>query len=310
MWLQSQIWSNNARVVYLILLMPLILYSVVFLVMYFGDPYFQDLSQSDMEAYLGIITIMSVVIFLWLAVSVFFQRRIIFAFSGAKVVERKDYPEIYNLLENLAISQWMVTPKLGIIQDASKNAFATGWWANDSWVVLSQGLINKLEKDELEGVIAHELSHIKNNDVKVMVIITVFVWIIATIGEILIRSGTRRSGGDNKWSGQIVLIGFVLLLLGYLVFPLINLAVSRRKEYLADAGSVMMTKNPDGLIRALQKISQDSRIESITKQNIANMCIATPFERDSKKWFFSKLRWWFSTHPPIEERIKVLEEWK
>lgn len=307
MGLQTQIWKNNMRVLYLIMLFPVILYTVIYIAFAFSNGTFDppSLTRAESDDFWGIIILVNIVLLIWLLISIFFQRRLIFAFSGAKPLTRKDNARIYNIVENLSISRWMPVPRLWILEDDSLNAFATGWSKSDSRVVFSRGIINKLNDEELEAVAAHELSHIENNDVKVMVIVTCFIWIVATMGEVLIRSSSGNNK-DNKNQGQIILLGLVLLVIWNLVFPLINLALSRRKEYLADAGSVQITKNPQALINALKKISEDSAIESIEKQNIANMCISSPFAKNASG-ISAKFHEMFSTHPSMENRVKVLE---
>jgi heat shock protein HtpX len=182
------------------------------------------------------------------------------------------------------------------------NAFATGWNPKSSWIVFSRWLLNKLEKSEIEAVAGHELSHIMNWDIKIMVISTVFIGIIGTIWEILIR--TWRSNSDSNWKNPLPIIGVILYLVSLIILPLVNLAISRKREFLADAWSVELTKDREAMIRALQKISWDPTIESIEKQSVAQMCIENPFKK--KNWFMTFFGNLFSTHPSIESRIEVL----
>ncbi|MCF7834802.1 M48 family metallopeptidase [Candidatus Gracilibacteria bacterium] len=233
-------------------------------------------------------------------ISFFFYRKIIFKFSGARELTRKENPEIYNIVENLCISRGLPNPKIGIIDDDSLNAFATGRNTKSAWIVFSRGLINKLEKSEIEAVAAHELSHIINKDSLLMIVIIVFVGVIGTLGQILIRIRSRNSEGKGN---ILPLIGLIFIILGYLIYPFIQLAISRKREYLADAGSVELTKDKYSMISALQKISQDPVIESIEKDTVAAMCIQTPFSAKSK---FKTL---LSTHPSIEDRIKALQSY-
>ena len=213
---------------------------------------------------------------------------------------RTENPEIYNIVENLRISQGLPTPNIGIIDDDSLNAFATWWKIEKSWIVFSRWLISKLNKAEIEAVAAHELSHIINKDSLLMIVIVVFVGIIGTLGQILIRVRSK----NDSWKGNpLPLIGLVFLIVGYLLYPFIQFAISRKREYLADAGSVVMTKDKYAMISALQKISQDPVIESIEKDTVAAMCIQSPFAGKSK---FKSL---LSTHPSIEDRVKALESY-
>lgn len=235
-------------------------------------------------------------------ISFWFHKQLIFAFSGAKNLERKDNPEIYNIVENLCISRGLFVPKIGILEDDSMNAFALGWNAKNARIVFSRGILNKLDKSEIESVAAHELTHIINKDSLVMTIVIVFVGIIATLGEVMVRFGGR----SKKEGGYIVLVGFVLLIVGYIFFPFMRLALSRKREFLADAGSVELTKDNQSMIRALQKISSDAQIETIKKDTIAAMCIDNPFEKPKKPSRRSNLR---STHPSIAARIEALEKY-
>jgi heat shock protein HtpX len=240
-----------------------------------------------------------IILIRWL-IAFFFQRQIIFAFSGAHPVTRKDYPEIYNIVENLCISQWLSVPKIGIIQDESLNAFALGWDMDHARIVFTAWLLKKLNKREIEAVAAHELTHIINKDSLLMVMIVVYIGIIATLWEILIRSARSWSKKGNI----LPLVGIILLLLGYIFYPLIRMALSRKREFLADAWSVMITKDAEAMIGALKKISSNPEVMSIKKDTVAALCIENPL----KKWTsrFSNL---LATHPPVEERIRALQSY-
>lgn len=243
------------------------------------------------------------ILILWLLVWIYNQKRIIFSFTGAKELTRTRCPEIYNIVENLAISRGLPVPKIWIIEDDSMNAFATGWSTKDSWIVFSSGLLHKLNKQEIEAVAAHEMTHIINKDVKVMVIINVFIGAIWTIGYILMRSSSTKSSGNKKWWNPLLILWLMLYILSIVILPFINLAISRKKEYLADAWSVELTKDKNAMISALKKISTDARIEAIDKNSstVTAMFISNPKRKTS---LFSEL---LSTHPPIEKRIKMLE---
>jgi heat shock protein HtpX len=248
------------------------------------------------------------VVFLWTMIAVYFEKNIIFSFTWAKEITRIENPEIYNIVENLCISRGIPTPKIGIMDDPSMNAFATGWNPKKSWIVFSKGILNRLEKDEIEAVAGHELTHILNGDVKNMVIINVFIGAIGTIGYFLMKMSSGSSSSSKKWWNPLVFLWILLYLLSIILLPLINLAISRKKELLADAGSVEITKNSLAMIWALEKISQDSVIEKITKQSnsIASMFIFNP--KQAPRYFVS-IRNLFSTHPSIEERIELLKKY-
>lgn len=219
-----------------------------------------------------------------------------FSFSGAKAITRKENPEIYNLVENLCISRGLPTPKIGIIENPGMNAFALGWRASDSWIVFTSWLLKNLEKHEIEAVAAHELTHIINKDSLLMLVMVLYVGAISLFGEILIRTWSK---GDSNSKGKnlLPLIGIVFLLLGYIVYPLVRLAISRKREYLADAGSVLLTKDNQAMISALRKISQNAEIP-LKNNEMAAMFISNPL---------NKLSSWFETHPSLEDRIKALE---
>lgn len=304
-WIQGSIRSNRMRSIFLIILFPVVLWlfmCVAFtLIFYYNSETVIGFAQSRNQASLYAIDIFSllwpILLIRWI-ISFFFYRQIIFKFSWARAITRQENPEIYNIVENLCISKWLPTPKIGVLDDDSLNAFATWRNSKNSWIVFSRWLINKLNKSEIESVAAHELTHIINKDSLLMIIIVVFVWAVATIGQILMRI---RSSGKGK--NPLPLIGLLLVIVGYLIYPFIQLAISRKREYLADAGSVEITKDKYAMISALQKISQDPIIESIKKDTVAAMCIQTPFAPGGK------LKTLLSTHPSIEDRIKALQSY-
>lgn len=250
------------------------------------------------------------IILVWALISFLFHRQIIFTFTGAMPITRKEYPEIYNIVENLCISRGLPVPNIWILEDDSLNAFAVGRNVKKSWIVFSRWIINKLNKQELEAVAAHELTHIINKDWLLMVTIIVFIWAIAAIWEILVRSVSKSSSNRNSkwdWKAIILIIWLALLFLWYIVLPLVQLAVSRKREYLADAWSVAITHDKLSMISALQKISQDSVIESIKKDSISALCINNPFPK--AKWITNWFHEFFSTHPTIENRVEILNKY-
>lgn len=300
MGLQSSIWSNRFKSLYLILLMPALVFIAIVLGVFLEN---KVLNTDILIQSLTYTWVSLPLIGLWLAIAIFFQKYIIFSFSWAKEITRKQNPEIYNIVENLCISRWLPIPKIWILEDDSLNAFATWWNPKDSWIVFSRGLLDKLDKSEIESVAAHELTHIINGDVKVMVISTIFIGIIGTIWEVLMRAWRWSKNSNGKWWNPLPIIGLFLYLLSLFILPLINLAISRKREFLADAGAVELTKDKYAMISALQKISVDSRIESISKFSVAQMCISNPL---SKTGSFKEF---FSTHPSIENRIKALQNY-
>lgn len=201
------------------------------------------------------------------------------------------------MIENLCISRGLPTPRIGIIETPGMNAFALGWRPKDSWIVFTRGLLNALEKSEIEAVAGHELTHIINKDSLLMLVMVLYIGAISLLGEILLRSGGR--GGNSKNKNVLPLIGLVLLMLGYLFYPLVKLAISRKREYLADAGSVELTKDNQAMISALRKISARPEVKLDNKE-MAAMFIVNPFKKMSSL---------FQTHPSIEDRIKALEHY-
>lgn len=311
-WIYSSIHQNRFKSLCLLILFPVLLFLITNIILTFSfiDSsewiYFLQSRKIALYETNNIFLLLWPIIIIWWVISFFFHRQIIFKFAWAKPITRKENPEIYNIVENLCISKWLATPKIWIIEDNSLNAFATWWNVKNGRIVFSRWLLNKLNKSEIEAVAWHELTHILNKDSLMMIIIVVFVWIIGTLGQILIRSSGRSSSDDNKSWGILILIWFGLLLLWYLIYPLIRLALSRKREYLADAGSVELTKDKYAMISALQKISQDPIIESIQKDTVAAMCIENPFSKTKSSSFFRNL---LSTHPSIEDRVKALENY-
>jgi heat shock protein HtpX len=213
------------------------------------------------------------------------------------------------MVENLCISCGMKTPKINLIEDDSLNAFASGVDPSNFTVSLSRGIINKLNDEELEAVIAHELSHIRNRDVRLLIVSIIFVGIFAFITEALFRMIRFGGGGSRgkKDGGSIILIALILAAIGYLLSSLFRFALSKKREYLADSGAAELTRNPLALASALEKISADSRIEAVQRKDIAQLFIDSPQEK-KKNSVVSSVASLFSTHPPIEKRIAILRQ--
>lgn len=238
--------------------------------------------------------------------SYFYSDKIVLATSGAKEIQENDYPEYYRIVENLAIGAGMPKPKICVIQDASLNAFATGRDPKHAVVCATTGLIDRLNKSELEGVIAHELSHIQNYDIRVMAIVSVLVGAVAILADLFMRSmwfGGRRDDEDNKGNAIFLVLGIAFAILTPIIATLIQLAVSRKREFLADASGALLTRYPEGLASALEKIASDHKPLHNATNATAHLFIANPFKgKEAKAWLASL----FNTHPPIEERIKIL----
>lgn len=229
--------------------------------------------------------------------------------TGAKPLERTSNKRVYNLLENLCIAAGMRMPKLYIIPDDSLNAFASGISENNYSISLSTGIIEKLNDEELEGVLAHELTHIRNRDVRLLIVSIIFVGIFSFLAEIAFRSlrfsGGRKSNKDGKGTGAIILFAIVITAVAYFISLLLRFGISRRREYLADAGASDLTKKPYALASALRKISGDPLIEAVESRDVAQLFIDNPKPSVHKSASWDNL---FATHPPIEKRIALLEQ--
>ncbi len=249
---------------------------------------------------------------LWFLIAYFANTAIIRSATGARSLERKDNKRVYNLVENLCMSQGMPMPKIDVIEDDSLNAYAGGINKKTYTVTLSRGIINKLNDEELEAVIAHELSHIRNRDVRLLIVSIVFVGIFAMLTEIAVRSlrftAVGRKSKDNKGAIIVVLVALVVAVVGYFFATLMRFAISRSREYMADAGAAAMTRRPQALASALRKISQDPAIEAVTRDDVAQLFIEHPRHRKTDKQLFSGLSGLFATHPPIKKRIAILEQ--
>lgn len=247
---------------------------------------------------------------IWLYVSWYVGAPIVLSGTGAKEISRTSNPEIYRLVENLCITRGLPVPAIYIINDSSLNAFATGRDPEHAIIALTSGIIQKLDKAELEGVIAHELAHVENRDIRLMLLIVAGISFFTLLAEICFRmaaSSSRRSGKDKGNNAVFFLvIGIMLTIYGYIVAPLIRLAVSRQREYQADATAALMTRNPGALASALRKISADPRVEALdNRETVAAMCIANPL---GSARFFSLISGLWATHPPIEKRVQALLE--
>jgi len=225
--------------------------------------------------------------------------------SGAQFISKQESPYVYRMVENLCIAAGMPMPKIHVIDSPAINAFATGRDPNHSSIALTTGAISKLENEELEGVIAHELSHIQNYDIRVMTIVIILVGMVSIIADWFFRIsifGGRKSEGD-KGGGILAIIGIVLIIVSPIVSQLIKLAISRKREYLADASGALLTRYPQGLANALEKIKNDnSPLEEATTAT-AHLYISNPFKNRGR--FLAAI---FSTHPPIEDRILKLRQ--
>jgi heat shock protein HtpX len=250
---------------------------------------------------------------IWFLIAYFANTSIIQSATGARSLERKGNKRVYNLVENLCMTKGMTMPKINVIEDESLNAFASGINNRTYTVSLSRGIINKLGDEELEGVIAHELAHIRNRDVRLLIVSIVFVGIFAMLMQIAFRAlryapVRNRNSKDGKGAIVIILIALVVAIIGYFFSTLMRFAISRNREYMADAAAAEMTKRPYALANALRKISRDPDIEAVTRDDVAQLFIEHPHKKKAGKQFLSGISGLFATHPPIEKRISVLEQ--
>ncbi len=265
-------------------------------------------SQLTEAGYSGII--IAAVIAIIMALAGYYQGdKVALMTAGAKgPIVKSDNPYVYRIIENLIITAGLPLPKIYLINDPAINAFATGRDPQHASLAITTGAIEKLENEELEGVLAHELSHIKNYDIRLMTVVIVLVGIIALLSDWFIRinfygSGKKNRSDNNGGRLQIIILmaGLVLLVLAPLIGKLIQLAISRKREFLADAAGALLTRYPEGLAKALEKIAVENMPVKKANNATAHLYLANPFGRT--KHFMSQF---FSTHPPIEERIKNL----
>ena len=251
---------------------------------------------------------------IWFVIAYYANTSIIQFLTGSRPLERKENKRVYNLVENLCMSQGMPMPKVNVIEVPTLNAFACGINDRTYTIGLTRGIINELDDEELEAVIAHELSHIRNRDVRLLIISIVFVGLFAMLSQIASRSlrfvPIRNRGNNKNGAGVlvIILITLVVASIGYFFARLMRFAISRSREYMADAGSAEMTRHPWALASALRKISQNSDIESVTREDVSQLFIEHPCKEETNKQFLSGNSDLFATHPPIEKRIALLEQ--
>jgi len=238
--------------------------------------------------------------------SYWFSDKVVLKMSGAKAIKREDNRELFDMVERLCRQAHLPIPKLYIMNDQAMNAFATGRNAKNSAVAVTQGLLNALDQRELEGVIAHELSHIQNNDILISTVVVVLVGFISILSDFFLRMsifGGFKDNDNNAAGSGMAIIGIVLAILSPFIAMIIQLAISRKREFLADASSASLTHNPSGLASALEKISSSTVPFKRASNATAHLFISNPYKRKNKTSFIAKM---FMTHPPVEERVRVL----
>jgi heat shock protein HtpX len=292
----DQIARNKRKSVFLILIIIIVIIALAYVIgMAYGDPF----------TFLILGTIIAII---YVMVGYYSSDKISIASVGAKPADRRQYPNYYNVVEGLTIASGLPMPRLYVMENNQINAFASGRNPKQSVICVTTGALQKLNKQELEGVLGHELSHIANYDIRFMTLVAVLVGMIAIISQMFLRSlwyrgGSGNSSNDNKGSAIFMLIGIILAILAPIFVQLVQLAISRKREYAADASSVKFTRSPTGLIGALKKIKNEninkinpSESRKISKA-MAPLFISNPFKNSDIT----------STHPDISKRIEILE---
>ncbi|MBP9817985.1 zinc metalloprotease HtpX [Candidatus Shapirobacteria bacterium] len=237
--------------------------------------------------------------------SYFWGDKIVLSLNGARPASRKEFFDFYTATENLAMVAKIPTPQIYVIDSPAMNAFATGRDPEHAVICATTGILDKLDRTELEGVIGHELSHVKNYDIRLMTIVSILVGSLSILINMASRSlwfgGGRRDNDDRGGNGILMIIGVIMIIFAPIIAQLIQLAISRRREYFADASSVMLTRQPSGLISALKKLESDRTPQQFASTATASLYISNPFKGN-------KLGSLFSTHPPIADRIAALQK--
>ena len=328
----TQVRRNNTYTIMLLLMFPVIMLGMIWvflaLLNYFGNGYYDQygnmVNQLDTETvnYYFMQALPWVVggISIWFAIAYFANTSIVRAATGARPLERRENPKIYNMVENLCMTCNMDMPKINVVDDPQLNAFASGIDKNSYTVTLTTGIINLLDDDELEGVIAHELTHIRNRDTRLLITSIIFVGIVSTIMSMVVQmiynvmwfGGGGRSNDieDEKNNGLsiivVLIVGLICCAIAYLFTILTRFAISRKREYMADAGGAELCGNPLALASALRKISGDPGLSNVRRDDIAQLFIVHPQQLTSGVMgFFNSL---FSTHPDTKKRIEILEQ--
>ena len=310
--LQKQIGRNNRNSLLLLLAFPTLLLGMMYVIIWavavnankdLQETYGQSIDTKT--AFLSAMPFVLIVVGIWFLIAWFGHTAFIRIATGSKPLERKENKRVYNLVENLCIQLGITTPSIYVIEDDSLNAFASGINKKTYAISLSRGIINKLDDEELEGVIAHELTHIQNRDVRLLIISIIFVGIFAFLAEMAFRSIRYGLGGKKKGGGYIVIIILVVTAICYLISMFLRFGISRSREYLADAGAAEMTKKPYALANALRKIDADPNIEAVKSHDVAQLFIDNPQGEQKKKFSISGM---FATHPPISKRIELLDQ--
>lgn len=331
--MHTQIMRNNRLTIMLLILFPVIILGMVWvflaLVNYFGNGYYDQygniVHQLDAATvnyyFMNTIPWVIVGVGIWFTIAYFANTAMVRAATGARPLTRKENPKIYNIVENLCMTCNMDMPKINIVDDPQLNAFASGIDKKSYTVTLTTGIINRLNDDELAGVIAHELTHIRNHDTRLLITSIIFVGIVSTIMSLVIQmmynafwfgglSSRSSDDEDNRGNGlsmiAVFIIGALCCAVAYFFTLLTRFAISRKREYMADAGGAELCGNPLALASALRKISGDPGLNNVKRDDIAQLFIIHPQHfAPGMMNFFNSL---FSTHPDTKKRIEILEQ--
>lgn len=299
MLIYDHVAKNKTKIFLITLLFPLVLsvliYGTIYLTYFFEGPIVNGMSvfQRTNSLALIVIPIIFIVALVWMGISYLNEGKMIVDMTGAKEITKDTHFAIYSMVEDVAIAAGLPVPKVYLIPEEGCNAFAAGVKPKTAILAMTEGIVKKLTKPQLEGVIAHEMAHIGNRDVALMVMIVSGIGVLTLLGQILIRVRGRSKGG--KGAGLFVILGLMFLLYGLLIAPIIRMMLSRRQEYQADATAALITRDPEALAQALEAISGRSQIKAFDGQSAASsMC------------FLPAIKHLFDTHPPIEKRIAAL----
>ncbi|MBR6032700.1 MAG: M48 family metallopeptidase [Bacteroidaceae bacterium] len=325
--IHTQQVQNNMKSLLLLILFPCIILAMVYAFLAFinmqevPDGYQSSHMQFDAmatnEAFLMALPFVVGIVGIWFIVSYFANASMVRHATGARPLERRENPRVYNIVENLTMTCGMPMPKINVIDDPQLNAFASGIDEKSYTVTVTTGICNRLNDDELAGVIGHELTHIRNRDTRLLIVSIIFVGIMSTVLSLVIRmmwntfvfgGGGRRRDSKNGGASVIVvmLVAIILAAVGYFFTLLTRFAISRKREYMADAGGAELCGNPLALASALRKISGDPGLGGVDREDVAQLFIVRP--QAFKSEFTNMMSNLFSTHPPIEKRIAYLEQ--
>ena len=326
--IHTQQANNNLKSLLLLILFPCILLGMVYLFLVIlnylsvSDPYYGQVTRVEWDyvnyEMMHILPWVVGIVGVWFTIAYFTNTAMIRRATGARPLERRENPRVYNIVENLTMSCGMPMPKINVIDDPQLNAFASGIDEKSYTVTVTTGICNRLNDDELAGVIGHELTHIRNRDTRLLIVSIIFVGIMSTVLSLAVRmlwntfiygGGNRRSSRDSKNGGSVIaviLIAIVLAAVGYFFTLLTRFAISRKREYMADAGGAELCGNPLALASALRKISNDPGLGQVDREDVAQLFIVRPHAFTSE--FTNMMSKLFSTHPSTESRIAYLEQ--